>query len=134
MTLKSQIGKIGEDIACQYLKNKGHTIIDRNYREPWGEIDIISRSPDKTLIFVEVKTMRGSEQSELKPEDNLTGSKLQKLKKTAQLYTGANPEQINPKKGWQIDLIAITIPDRADIWQPLEKLYKDCVINYYENI
>ena len=39
---RGELGRLGEDIACRYLENLGHTILDRNWR--WGhlEIDIIS--------------------------------------------------------------------------------------------
>lgn len=36
-----KVGKIGENIACEYLKNKGYKIIERNFRRKWGEIDIV---------------------------------------------------------------------------------------------
>lgn len=36
-----EIGQLGEEIACQYLEKKGYTILDRNFRRKWGEIDII---------------------------------------------------------------------------------------------
>ena len=39
--LHLKTGKIGEDIACKYLIGKGYTIIERNFRRKWGEIDII---------------------------------------------------------------------------------------------
>ena len=58
MTHRSELGKFGEDLACEYLVKKGYKIIDRNFRKPWGELDIITRAPDKTLVFVEVKTVR----------------------------------------------------------------------------
>lgn len=49
-------GNKGEDIAANYLENKGYTIVKRNFkfgRE--GEIDIIAKN-EKILIFIEVKT------------------------------------------------------------------------------
>lgn len=65
-------GRLGEDIACQYLVDKGYKIILRNYTKPWGEIDIIAKSPDKILVFVEVKTMRQLYQSTVdNPVNNL---------------------------------------------------------------
>ena len=84
MTQKSQIGKLGEDIACEYLVKNGYKIIDRNFRRPWGELDIVAKYRDGTLVFVEVKAMRKN--SSLNPEDNLTKSKLEKVKRTASLY------------------------------------------------
>ena len=58
MTLRSELGRQGEDIACDFLKENGFLILLRNFREKWGEIDIIARDKDKTLVFVEVKTVR----------------------------------------------------------------------------
>ncbi len=48
-------GREGENIAADYLAGKGYTIIRRNYRTRFGEIDIIARS-GRCLCFVEVKT------------------------------------------------------------------------------
>lgn len=50
-----EVGKKGEEIACDYLINKGHNILKRNYRTRFGEIDIISNY-EGILVFTEVKT------------------------------------------------------------------------------
>ncbi|MFH0987384.1 MAG: YraN family protein [Patescibacteria group bacterium] len=34
--MKKSLGKIGEDVATEYLKKKGYEIIERNYKKPWG--------------------------------------------------------------------------------------------------
>ncbi len=47
-------GKIGEDVACGYLQEKGLKLLKRNYRTPYGEIDLIMRDGN-VLVFVEVK-------------------------------------------------------------------------------
>ena len=44
----------GEEQAAAFLKNKGYTVLARNYRAPGGEIDLVARFK-KTLVFVEVK-------------------------------------------------------------------------------
>ncbi len=36
-----KIGRIGEDIACRYLKSKGYNVLEKNFKRKWGEIDII---------------------------------------------------------------------------------------------
>ena len=157
MNNKSLIGKLGEDIACLYLTNKKYKIIDRNFRKPWGELDIIVKDPEGILVFVEVKSMRqfGNDSASLpqdaaiQPEDNLTAAKLRKLKRTISLYVGSNPDLIDDEKGWRIDLIAIIIPDNVSR-ETLEKilsgedknvsretltdLLKYCEIKHYENI
>lgn len=57
--LKTRIGtgKSGEDLAVRYLKKQGYTIVERNYRQRIGEIDIIARDGE-CLVFVEVKARR----------------------------------------------------------------------------
>lgn len=50
-------GKAGEDAVCDYLEEKGCTILARNYRKKCGEIDIIAIDGD-TAVFVEVKTRK----------------------------------------------------------------------------
>jgi len=128
MTQKSETGKLGEDLACEYLLNKSFTIIERNYRKPWGELDIIAKDPKGVLVFVEVKTMRKYNTAnnpaiaELNPEENLTSVKLKKLKRTAVLYANHKPDLINDEKGFRIDLVAITIEGG------------DCSVKHFENI
>jgi len=54
-----ELGKHGEELAAGYLKKKGYSIITRNYRKRFGEVDIIALDGD-TLVFVEVKTRKSS--------------------------------------------------------------------------
>ncbi len=49
------LGQIGEQIAADHLAHRGFTIIERNYRTRWGELDIIAID-GHTLVFCEVKT------------------------------------------------------------------------------
>jgi len=104
------VGRMGEDIACAYLVENAYKILERNYRRTYGEIDIIAQNKDKTLVFVEVKTLNGNLNG-LIPEDNLTGSKLAKLKKICENFANKNQELISEKRGWQIDLLAILLND-----------------------
>src|SRR3989338_3683782 len=55
-TEKQRIGNIGEELACMFLVKQGFTIIERNYKKKWGEIDIMAKK-DKILHFIEVKTV-----------------------------------------------------------------------------
>ena len=136
MTQKSELGKTGEDLACDYLTGKGYKIIERNFRKPWGELDVVALMPDKTLVFVEVKTMKRpfDEAQGLRPEDQMTTAKLKKFKKAAKLYAGHNQNLINDKKGWRLDVIAITRTDSAFSHSGSETLQGRTTLNHYENV
>lgn len=62
----SRPGEAAEDRALQWLQGKGLTLVQRNYRVArgpharGGEIDLILREPDGTLVFVEVRSRAGS--------------------------------------------------------------------------
>lgn len=55
MYIKQEIGKLGEDIAVNYLKQKGYKILDRNFECRQGELDIIAIDKNE-IVFIEVKT------------------------------------------------------------------------------
>lgn len=130
-TSKSILGNLGEDIACEYLKKKGYSILARNYRKKFGEIDIISVGPNKTLIFIEVKTMIASSSGEaLKPEDQMTSAKLIKFRRAAQVFAAAHQELISEKLGWRLDLVTVSIARKGTG----DFDFKNPVIGQYENV
>ena len=47
-------GMTGETRAAEYLEKRGYTVIDRNYRTRYGEVDIVCQK-DHTIIFFEIK-------------------------------------------------------------------------------
>ena len=53
-----RLGKRGEELALKYLKRNGYKILERGYRNPFGEVDIIAEK-DGTVAFIEVKTRLG---------------------------------------------------------------------------
>jgi len=138
-------GKIGEDLACLFLKENGYKIITRNYRKPWGEIDIIAKDNQGTLVFIEVKTLKygnsrnlnkieSGNVAALKPEDNLTKAKLTKLKKICGGFANQNSELIKENLGWRIDLISIYLKDQNDNRSKnlqLTKSESSCIIKHY---
>lgn len=69
-------GKRGEDEACRYLENLGHSIVARNWRGGRTELDIISRGPDG-LHFVEVKSRTAPVLAA--PEINVNSSKRKNI-------------------------------------------------------
>ena len=57
---RQSLGKLGENLACAALKQRGYAIIATRYRTRIGEIDVIARDGD-TTVFVEVKSRAGDE-------------------------------------------------------------------------
>lgn len=104
---RGELGREGEEFTCGYLVEKGYRILDRNFRKPWGELDIIGVSPDKTLVFVEVKTMWDAGPLGLKPEDQVSAAKRRKFARAAELYANAHPELVSDERGWRLDVVAL---------------------------
>jgi len=50
-------GPRGEDAACRFLRRQGYRILERNYRGPRYEVDVIAQEGE-ILAFVEVKTRK----------------------------------------------------------------------------
>lgn len=114
ITQKQRIGKIGEDIASKYLQNKGFTIICRNYRKKYGEIDIIAQN-SKILHFIEVKSVSHENITQNvshvtdshRPEDNIHPQKLRRLSRTIQTYLLEKYPDEEPE--WVFDAITVKI-------------------------
>jgi len=55
MTRSASLGKLGENLAAEWLQQHGYTILDRNWKSGRTEIDIIAEN-DRFIVFAEVKT------------------------------------------------------------------------------
>lgn len=77
-------GDQGEALAGRYLEERGYTILDRQWRCRFGELDIVAQSPGGVLCFVEVKR-RGPGSIGL-PREFVDGRKRDRLRKTATAY------------------------------------------------
>jgi len=115
-SLKRQFGDMGEDLAANLLVRKGYKILDRNFSQKWGEIDIVAKKWEgrdehkkEALVFVEVKTIKGKgspEQLAL-AGGNVHYAKQQRLIRTAKSYLAKH--RISPGVGWQIDVVAVAL-------------------------
>ena len=83
MDNRQETGRRGEELACRYLTELGHTVLARNWRSGHLEIDLVSLSGDG-IHFVEVKTRRPPLQAE--PQDNVTGKKQNRICKAANAF------------------------------------------------
>jgi putative endonuclease len=127
-----ETGSAGEQVACDYLSSLGYLLIERNFRVPFGEIDIIARDPNGTLAIVEVKTLLSH--GSINPEDNLTKTKFLKLSRVASFYANANPFLVSSDIGFRLDLITIVL--YPDINNPyIIKIGKNYfAVSHYKNI
>ena len=105
------IGNAGEDKACDYLVQKGYTVLDRNYRTRTGEIDIIAYK-DETIVFVEVKTLPNGTPELLQIE--LNRQKLQRIVKTSKRFLLNHRQYSNSYV--RFDVIVIDMPGYPDVY------------------
>jgi putative endonuclease len=95
------LGRWGEERAAAHVEERGYQIVARNYRTPFGELDLIIEQAD-VLAFVEVKT-----RSSLKfgqPEAAVTSKKQAHLVEAAQYFLQENQWE---ERLWRIDVISI---------------------------
>lgn len=100
------IGKQGEDMACRFLEENGHTILERNWRCGHLEIDIISLDKDG-IHFVEVKTRRQNIQAP--PQENVNYIKQNRIIKAALRYLKSGKGMNFGNSECSFDIIGISI-------------------------
>ena len=98
---KQNLGRWGEEVAARYLEERGYRLIARNYRTPYGEIDLIFEQ-DATVVFVEVKTRSGLGYGQ--PEEAVTKKKRDHLTAAIAHYWQNNAEA---ERDWRVDVVAI---------------------------
>ena len=104
MATKDDLGRRGEDLASDYLRESGLTIVERNWRCAQGEIDIVARTGEE-LAFVEVKTRSSLAYGH--PFEAITTNKLARLKRLAALWCREHP---GSHERIRIDAIGIIAP------------------------
>jgi putative endonuclease len=92
-------GEIGEQLACDFLLNKGFEILERNYKQLKTEVDIIAKHQN-CLVIVEVKTRSSNF---VNPENAVSKAKQKTLVEAAVLYQ----ENHAIKSEIRFDIIAI---------------------------
>ena len=108
--LRINLGKTGEALAANYLRKKGFKIIARNYRDKFGEIDIIARDRG-TWVFIEVKTRHSIRFGV--PQEAVTLAKQQQIIRVASNYLVRHQLLDEPVR---FDVIAIVMkPGNGEI-------------------
>ncbi|MDO5713444.1 MAG: YraN family protein [Tissierellia bacterium] len=103
------LGCYGEELAAQYLLNKGYKILERNYRNHFGELDIIAWDKE-FLVIIEVKTRKSSKYG--KPREAVDVYKQENIIRVTHSY-------LAEKSLWSVpvrfDVIEIFLKDRETI-------------------
>ncbi len=102
MATHNELGNIGEQIASDFLKEKGYRIRAQKYRFQKMEIDIIAEN-EEFILFVEVKTRSDDRLS--KPEDSVHSKKRKNIIETANHYL----ESHGIEKEARFDIVSIII-------------------------
>jgi putative endonuclease len=103
---KRGLGNRGEELAARMLVEKGYRVVTRNWRRPFGELDLIAQDGE-CLVFVEVRTRRGETLGS--PEESITRRKKARLVALAESYA----QESRWEGDWRIDVIAIELDVRG---------------------
>lgn len=106
MARHNDLGKNGEDLACNYLAEKNYEIVARNLICRGIEIDIVAYLPE-CIVFVEVKTRSSKRWGN--PEEAVSNSKMVRMMEAADHYLIEN----DIDREARFDIVAVVIGDNA---------------------
>lgn len=109
MAAKDVLGKAGEDRAAAYLCGIGYTLLDRNWRAPAGELDVVA-ADGRDIVVVEVKTRRSLKFGH--PLEAIDSRKSSRLWRLAMAWATAHPD-LARGRAIRVDAIAIVGADPA---------------------
>jgi len=117
MNTTKALGDRGEAAAAQYLRKRGCTLLDRQWRCRYGELDLVARDADGTICFVEVKLRSGNLAG--LPREAVDRRKRERLRAAAACYLS------------QHDLDAPARFDVAEIYT--DEAHRPLRLEYLEN-
>ena len=103
-----ELGRLGEDYACQWLRERNWRILARNWRSRFGELDIIALDPEAILVFVEVKTRRTGRFGS--PEQAVGPRKQTHLRRAAVQWLISHDRDPSARhRGTRFDVISLSV-------------------------
>ena len=110
-TPRMSLGRMGEDAACAFLEQRGHTVLERNCRKGHLEIDLVTLDTGG-IHFVEVKSRVAPVSA--RPEENVTRTKQDRIARAAlrYLHTSKDP-RLHADMEVSFDVVAVTF-DKDD--------------------
>ncbi|WP_298251344.1 YraN family protein [uncultured Arthrobacter sp.] len=101
MLAKDRLGRRGEETAAAFLERAGLRIVDRNWRCPAGEIDLVAVE-GSTLVIVEVKTRTSDDFGQ--PLEAISAGKLARLYLLASKWARSHEQRFS---GFRIDAVGV---------------------------
>lgn len=103
------LGRDGEDIAAAHLESQGWQIVERNWRCPAGELDIVAwDEPGQALVFVEVKSRSSIAFGQ--PIEAISWRKLAKLRELSLLWLRSHETRVRTIR---VDAVGVLMPRGA---------------------
>ncbi|MBV9313218.1 MAG: YraN family protein [Pseudonocardia sp.] len=87
MAIKDELGRRGEDLAVDYLRDQGLVVLSRNWRCRDGELDVVATDRER-LVVCEVKTRSGTAYGE--PAESVTSGKAARIRRVTQAWLAAH--------------------------------------------
>jgi putative endonuclease len=107
-TANQILGRLGERLALEHYERLGLVLLERNYRTPIGEVDLVV-CDERVTIFAEVKTRRAGG---LDPLLAITALKRRRMRAVAAAWLADHPTR--PRSATlRIDVVAIVVDDRG---------------------
>ena len=106
--LRHRLGARGERLAAEHLERRGLTVLERNYRTRFGELDLVAYD-GASLVFCEVKTRRAGPG---RPWDALGGAKQSRVRAMARQWLAERTDRPHAPE-LRFDAIGVTIDARG---------------------
>lgn len=104
----SEQGRIAEQLACNYLKNNfGMVLLDRNYRTPHGEIDLVMEDGD-TMVFIEVRSR--TKETFMQPLESIDHKKCMRIIRSSEYYLQRNVSNLDRLEKCRFDVVTLSGP------------------------
>jgi len=115
---KQLLGKEGERLAERYLKKKGYRLVERNYRCPAGELDLIALDR-QVIVFVEVKTRTDDRFGG--PLDSVHWRKQQSMIRAAQFFLS---QQSLHHREARFDVVGVSFVDQKPVVEHVQNAFE----------
>jgi len=103
----AKLGQLGEDLVAKYLRQQGAIIVKRNWKDRFGEIDVIAEDKQH-IIFVEVKTR--TEGALVSGVEAVDRRKAERIRKTALSFVRRLQMELTPR----FDVAEVTVFSKED--------------------